>query len=156
MLKILNLLTALQKKSKSLLDIYRNQTKTNQVILHKTFSTKHLEAKTKDFRKTLLWAGRCKFLWCQQRSVVQTIVMNCLETSWLLSSLFKGTLFQDEFIQNFSKTVSLNGKKGYVATTIQKYLLSFQYFCTFLITYIDSILVHVGDVEDILKMNLHV
>ena len=73
-----------------------------------------------------------------------------------LSSLFKGTLVRDEFIQNFCKTVSVRGKKGYAAKTIQKHLLSFQYFCTFLIIDRDSIQVDVGDVEEILKMKLRV
>ena len=71
-----------------------------------------------------------------------------------LSSLFKGTLFRDEFIQNFSKTVSVREKKGCAATTTQKHLLSFQYFCTFLIIDRDSIQVDVSDVEEILKMKL--
>ena len=71
-----------------------------------------------------------------------------------LSSLFKGTLVRDEFIQNFSKTVSVRDKKGYAATTTQKHLLSFQYFCTFLIIDRDSIQVDVSDVEEILKMKL--
>ena len=45
-------------------------------------------------------------------------------------------------------------KKGCAATTTQKHLLSFQYFCTFLIIDRDSIQVDVSDVEEILKMKL--
>ena len=66
-----------------------------------------------------------------------------------LSSLFKGTLARDEFIQNFCKPVSVREKKGYAATTIQKHLLSFQYFCTFLNIDRHSIQVNVGDLEEI-------
>ena len=47
-------------------------------------------------------------------------------------------------------------KKGYPAKTIQKHLLSFQYFCTFSIIDGDSIQIDVGDVEEILKMKLRV
>ena len=45
-------------------------------------------------------------------------------------------------------------KKGCAAATTQKHLLSFQYFCTFLIIDRDSIQVDVSDVEEILKMKL--
>ena len=66
-------------------------------------------------------------------------------------------MVQDEFTQNFCKTVSVRAKKGYTATTIQKHLLSLQYFCTFFITDRDNdIQVNVGDVEEILKIKPHV
>ena len=73
-----------------------------------------------------------------------------------MSSFFKGTLVWNEFIKNFCKTVLVREKKGYPAKTIQKHLLSFQYFCTFSIIDGDSIQIDVGDVEEILKMKLRV
>ena len=89
---------------------------------------------------------------CSTRDGIEQIVADVCQLLVVtkqkpLSNFFKGTLFWDEFIQNFCKTVWVRGKKEYATTNIEKHLLPFQYFCTFFIIDKDSIELDVGDVD---------